>query len=319
MVPQLAKQNKIEGCNMSLWVGHEKRHVTVAGVISRRNFTKSAAAIGIASACSRNAGAAIPSPDNVPQGAAALGYNKKIIDLIPTTQDIAPGRTGNYALFEGMFYDPTPPDKSPFSMENGVLKLPLGKSVATQSRISTQGTLPYLNGSTGFYVEFDVRLSNNHRDHWPAVWVMPQEHNIRGDDHEAGDPPGYERWMELDVDEGGFGPGTLSSVLDWQGMFDHRDGQYWRDYPANRIRGNVVTNFAAKDYLDRTKRHSFGASYHPGSRAIQWYLDDTLIFKASAPAVASQHQYYMIAGAQSHGAKVPYDMFLHRIRAYSVL
>jgi hypothetical protein len=295
----------------------DPRYASRADVVSRREFTRGAAAVAVTVGLSRDAEAIIPLQESVPQGAAALRHTNKVIDLIPTVDDIAPGRTGNYALFDSMFYDPNPPDKSPYSMENGVLKIPLGKQVVTQSRNSTRGTLPYLNGAIGFYIEFDVHLSDNHPDHWPAVWAMPEEHDLRQSDHYAGDPPRYERWMELDVDEGGFGPGTLSSVIDWQGIYDPRNREYWRDYPTNTVRGNVVTNRIDKGSLDRTGRHTFGASYEPGTGLIRWYLDDRLIFTASAPAIAAQQHFYMIVGAQTHGGNVPYNIYLHRIRAYT--
>jgi hypothetical protein len=308
----------VEGCQEGPDVLYaDPRYASGADVVSRRNFTTGAAAFAITVGLSRDAEAITPSQGSVPQGAAALGYTNKVIDLVPTVDDIAPGRTGNYALFDSMFYDPNPPDKSLYSMENGVLKIPLGKQVVTQSRNSTQGALPYLNGAIGFYMEFDVHLSDNHPDHWPAVWAMPQEHDLRQSDHYAGDPAHYERWMELDVDEGGFGPGTLSSVIDWQGVYDPRNHQYWRDYPADTVRGDVVTNLIAKGYLDRTQRHTFGASYEPGTGLIRWYLDDHLIFNASAPAIAAQQHFYMIAGAQTHGGNVPYNIYLNRIRAYA--
>lgn len=285
--------------------------------VSRRSFTRGAVALGLSTGLSRHAEAITSTQGTVPQGAAALGYNNKLIDLIPTVDDIAPNRMGDYALFDGMFYDPNPPKKSVYSMENGILKIPLGKMVVTQSRNSTQGASPYLSGATGFYMEFDVHLSDNHPDHWPAVLAMPREHDLKQSDHYDGDPAGYERWMELDVDEGGFGPGTLSSVLDWQGTWDPRAGQYWRDYPANTVPGNVTTNFISKDYLDRTRAHTFGASYEPRTSVVRWYLDDSPIFKAPAPAVAAQQHFYMIAGAQTRGANVPYSMYLNRIRAYT--
>jgi hypothetical protein len=106
-------------------------------------------------------------------------------------------------------------------------------------------------------------------------------------------------------------------VIDWQGIYDPRNNQYWRDYPADTVRGNVVTNLIAKDSLDRTQRHTFGTSYEPGTGLIRWYLDDRLIFQASAPAIAAQQHFYMIAGAQTQGGNVPYNIYLNRIRAYT--
>ncbi len=58
------------------------------------------------------------------------------------------------------------------------------------------GKIPYLSGEKGFYVEFTYRISSNDRDCFPAVWLMPIEHNARKNDQYAGDEKGYERWME---------------------------------------------------------------------------------------------------------------------------
>lgn len=60
-----------------------------------------------------------------------------------------------------------------------------------------------------------------------AVWMMPVQHS--GSNGEAlgdvysSDPAGYERWMELDVDEGGFTVGEMGAVISWQGSWS-QDG-----------------------------------------------------------------------------------------------
>ena len=137
----------------------------------------------------------------VPPGAAALGYTRRAIYLTPTVDDISyDGTVKN--LYSGDWYDPVKPPSTYF-MTGGVLTMNQGGVITTESRRSQPGALPLLLGSRGFYVEFAVKLSDNQTDHFPAVWVMPQEHNASQSDRQPGDPPHYERWMEVDVNEGG--------------------------------------------------------------------------------------------------------------------
>src|SRR5690606_28284747 len=173
---------------------------------------------------------------------------------------------------------------------------------------------------------FDVSLSSNNTDHWPAVWLMPAEHNGgNGQPRQAvyptiypNDPANYQRWMELDVDEGGFRPGMLGSVISWQGQYPN--------YSA------VVSNswVAGGPALDRTQRHVFGASWDPVHQRVTWWLDgkkfyvaDNTVTPGCISPVAELQNFYPILGAQTHGPwknpptpAVPYSMYIHAVRAY---
>ena len=142
---------------------------------------------------------------DVPPGAVALGYTKCVIRERPAAADVAPGKNGNFKWFSGQWYSKTNPPLSHYSTRNGELVMTLGGNLVSAPLDFSAGKLPLLAGADGFYVEFDVRLSDNDKDHWPAVWLMPAEHDGKHDQYE-GDPKGFERFMELDVDEGGFGP-----------------------------------------------------------------------------------------------------------------
>ncbi len=162
-------------------------------------------------------------PAPLPPGAAALGYTRCVINEKPTADDVAPGRSGNYKWFSGQWYNDHPPSLDHYETHDGVLVLKLDGDLVSVSRDASQGVLrqgklPLLAGADGFYVEFDVRLSDNDEDHWPAVWLLPAEHDGVHDQYE-GDPPGYERYMELDVDEGGFGPGLAGTVHNTAGVY----------------------------------------------------------------------------------------------------
>jgi hypothetical protein len=244
----------------------------------------------------------------VPPGAAALGYTNCVINQSPTASDIAPGNNGNYKWFNGQYWA-TPPSHSSYSTVSNVLVLNFSGTnldlVSTPRDFST-GVLPILTASNGFYVEFDVRLSDNNSDHWPGVWLMPVEHNFQMQDCYPGDPAKFERWMELDVDEGGWGPGLLGTVHAWTGI--------WTNYVTTANPNNL--SLVA---LDRSKQHTFGASYNPANQQVSWWVDGVLQMRAITPyvpAVALQQHYYLILSTYSHGQNKPYSMYVSGIRVY---
>lgn len=243
--------------------------------------------------------------DKPPPGAAALGYTKRVINEQPKAEDIAATGNGNFKWFSGQWWDKQKPLKL-YSTQKGELAVTLGGEIVSAPRDFSKGSLPLLPGADGFYVEFDVRLSGNDPDHWPAVWLMPAEHNQRMEDQYPGDPPNYQRWMELDVDEGGFGPGMAGTVHSHEGIF-----------PKTKQVQNPNNLCAAP--LDRSKKHTFGASYDPVKQTVTWWLDGVQQMSAGAPyvpAVAKKQNFYLIISAQSQGKKVAYTMFVSGVRAW---
>jgi hypothetical protein len=239
----------------------------------------------------------------IPNGALTCGFRKQIFLVTPSTSDISYDNTPA-KLFSGKWYT-TVPDASHYSMTSSTLTLTLGGSLATENRSSLAGTLPYLIGSDGFYVEFAVQLSTNDADHWPAVWVMPQEHDNVQSDHLEGDPTGYEKWMELDVDEGG-GAGLSGNVINWSGI----SGSY-----------ASVNNQAPTTSLDRTVEHIFGAAFQPKQNRVSWWVDGVnngYVDISSFPNIIKNYHYYLNIDAQSHGSNTPYSMLVRYFAAYSI-
>ncbi len=245
----------------------------------------------------------------IPPGAAALGYSRCLFNERPVAEDVAPGRNGDYTWFSGQWYARGDgPSLDHYTSVNGELAIAQGGDLVSTPRDFSAGKLPLLPGAAGFYVEFEVRLSDWHKDHFPAVWLMPAEHNGRKPDHYEGDPPGFERWMEFDIDEGGFGPGLTGTVHSWTGI--------WEEGYQHVQNGNNVS----KTPLDRTQRHTFGGSYDPRTQTVTWWVDGELQMSATAPyvpEVAAKQNFYLIMGAQSHGQKIPYTMFISGVRAYT--
>ena len=247
----------------------------------------------------------LPAADPVPPGAAALGYTKCVIRERPTAADIAPGDSGRFAWFSGQWWSKPVPLKH-YATKDGVLAISPGGDLVSAPRDFTRGKLPLLPGADGFYVEFDVRLSGNDPDHFPAVWLMPAEHNAKMEDQYGGDPAGYQRWMEFDIDEGGFGPGLTGTVHAHEGI--------WPKTSQVQNPNNV-----SPVPLDRTKTHTFGGSYDPRKQSVTWWVNGVKQMSAGAPyvpAVAAKQNFYLILSAQTHGKNVPYTMFVSGVRAW---
>jgi len=264
--------------------------------------------VGLALPTAQCFAAAAVSPGKLPPGAAVVGYTKCVIDERPSVADIAPGKTGHFKWFNGLWYQPPAPSDK-FRMVDGVLAVhPRGVLVSAPHDFSDTGRLPTLPGKDGFYVEFDVRLSDNNPDHWPAVWLMPIEQNGKNGDHYEGDPDGYLRYMELDVDEGGMGPGMSGAVHSWAGNF--------RKLERHRLNPNHLV-FTP---LDRAKLHTFGASYEPAKTTVTWWLDGVKQMSATkpyCPDIAAKQHFYLIMNANYHYKKdLDYQMFISGVRAY---
>ena len=280
---------------------------------------------------------ATPSPGDAPTtrevtppaGAAALGFTDKVIDEHPTAADIAPdnANNGRYKWFNGAWWDSARPSMKLYDTVKGDLAISYdsdtdkGGCLIGTPRDLSKGALPLLDGSKGFYVEFDARLSDNDPNHWPAFWVMPLEHSGGSGkpilDHYAGDPPGFERWMELDVDEGGLAKsgGAMCSAISWTGIWS-REGGY-------KPGADTSNSWAAGQAIDRTQVHTFGASYDPIRGQVTSWLDgkqqwQTPTNSSSVPRIAARQHFYPILSVWriDKGAHKSYSMVVSGVRAY---
>lgn len=258
------------------------------------------------------AASALADAVDIPFGAATANCTKLLFDERPTVSDIKANTARDAKWFSGQWYAKRPPSLDHYSMTNNVLTLEAradgtyGDLCSVPRAWPEQGLLPLLPGKTGFYVEFEVSLSDNDSDHFPAVWLMPENKRAGKMIVQPGDPAAYERWMELDVDEGGFGPGWTCTVHNWFGK--------WPEYHHIQNPNNV-----SKQPLDRTVPHRFGAAYLPKVQTVVWWVDDKRVLTATAPYVpeiGERSNYYLIMGAQMRSKKIPYKMFIHRVRAF---
>lgn len=260
----------------------------------------------------------------VPPGAAALGYIEKVIDERPTVADIAPGDapTGKHKWFNGPLWG-HPVPMVHYVTTDGVLGIEYdaqndkGGCLIGTPRDLSQGVLPLLDGAKGFYIEFDARLSDNDPNHWPALWAMPVEHcggnGHAARDHYPGDPPDFERWMELDVDEGGLAKsgGAMCSVISWTGAF------------TSGYKSATINNWASGEAIDRTQVHTFGASYDPFRRQVTSWVDGKKRWQTpenseSVPEIATRQHFYPILSVWrvDQGTHKSYTAYVSGVRAY---
>jgi hypothetical protein len=250
----------------------------------------------------------------IPAGAAALGYTVKKYSIVPTVAMVSTTDTNSTsALYPGEEFSPVATNLKELkflSTDSGLLTFNYTGEGATawvssETHQATQGTIPLLLGSTGFYIEAGIRLSTNDADHYPTFLIMPAEHNTSQSDHVASSPGGFENWLEISALEEQAGT-AQANLLNWQGIEPHytRTMDYWRA-PAG---------------FNWTVEHIFGVSFDPIAREVQFYLDGKPTLKASmanAPTIVDTYHYYFTLGAQSHGSNEPYQMYVSYVAAYS--
>lgn len=247
---------------------------------------------------------------DIPAAARQLGFTRLVIDSCPSLADVSIDGKGRFEWYSGHEY--WPPSKQPKresygDNEQGQLMIRPGGAITTVSRTMKPGKFPVLPGAKGFYVEFTVKISDNDRDHFPAVWLMPVEHARGQPDHYEGDPPQFQRWFELDVDEGGFTKGFMGTALSWTGVWPH----YQRE--RSNPRWDVPP-------LDRSKMNTFAAAFQPGDLKVTWWLNGKEQYSAGPPAVpevALKQNFYLIVSASHHGKNIPYEMTVERVRAFA--
>lgn len=242
----------------------------------------------------------------IPPGAAEVGADQPLFQDCPQIADIDfTGKVYGKKYYSGLYFT-KPSDQSFYAQTNEGLIIKRGAGVAMVTMNSYRGYFPLLSGDRPFYIEAQVSTSSNDPDNFPAIWLMPIEHNLRQDDVYEPDPMGFERWFELDIDEGGFGPGGHHTAISWTGK--------WPDY--KKIQN---ANTTSKVSLDRTQPNVFGVSYSPVSLTVNWWLNGKRVLEATrpyVPEVARRQRFYLILTAQSHKNISDYQMLFMGVRAF---
>jgi hypothetical protein len=211
---------------------------------------------------------------------------------------ISPDGSGAFPLFSGLWYSKRVSPASDYRDGPNGLVIPMGAALTTATRKARAGSLPLVDASRNFFVEFDAAISGKNPDHFPALWMMPVQHSGREEDRIA---DGTQSWTEIDIDEGGFSPGAFGNVLTWRGKFPK--------YAKTTYRPTI-----SNSDFDRTRFHRFGFSYVADTHTATWWLDGRPGGPVVIPPLPA-HQYYLIMSAQSHGKNVPYTMTIRRIRS----
>jgi hypothetical protein len=242
-----------------------------------------------------------------PEGATQVGALQPLFRDCPRLDDVDfTGRTDGRKYYSGVYSTPLK-DKSFYeSADDGVVMQRGGVLATVKTNATPGGQFPLLSGARPFYIEAQVAISSNHKDNFPAIWLLPIEHNPRMEDVYEGDPKSFERWFELDIDEGGFGPGGHHTAISWSGI--------WPNY--KKIQN---PNPTSKVPLDRTQPNVFGVSYSPDTLTVRWWLNGKPVLEAAhpyVPEIARRQNFYLIVSAQSHKNISHYQMKLMGVRAF---
>lgn len=241
----------------------------------------------------------------LPAGASYGNYNRLLFLSRPSNDGISGDNECGY-WFRDIWYKKNRSKSEKFKIHDDYMIISTGGEIVSFSRDFACGKVPLISGAGGFYIEFRYKLSNNNKKNWPAVWLMPVEHNNEKRDV-YGDVVGWQEWMELDVDEGGFGPGVTGTVHSWSGIYP----KFSNLQNKNNIHGVE---------LDRTAFNRFGASYDPEKLEVVWWLNDREIIKSGppyVPMVSRLQNYYIIISNQFHGDAVdPYDIVFDYVAVY---
>ncbi|MGE4238796.1 hypothetical protein, partial [Hydrogenophaga sp.] len=252
-------------------------------------------------------GALICEDATPPPGARQVDATQPLFRDCPRIGDVDfTGKADARKYYSGVSFAPLKGSGLYEPAADGV-RIKRGGLLATAKPTAHPGQFPLLRGDRPFYIEAQVALSSNHRDHFPAVWLMPIEHNPRMEDVYPPDPKGFERWFELDIDEGGFGPGGHHTAISWTGI-----------YPNYKKIQNP--NPTSKEPLDRTRPNVFGVSYSPDTLTVRWWLNGRQVLEAAhpyVPEIARRQNFYLIVSAQSHNNVSDYQMTFMGVRAFA--
>ncbi len=244
---------------------------------------------------------------SVPPGALQVGATQPLFRDCPRMEDVDfTGRANGKKYYAG-FYAIGAKSPSMYDTAQDGVVIKRGGLLTTVKTDSTPGGFPLLAGNRPFYIEAQTVLSNTHPDNFPAIWLMPIEHNLRMEDVYEGDPKSFERWFELDIDEGGFGPGGHHTAISWTGI--------WPNY--KKIQN---PNPTSKVPLDRTRPNVFGVSYDPATLTVRWWVNGQQVLEAGAPYVpeiARRQNFYLIVSSQSRKNVNDYQTTFMGVRAFS--
>lgn len=241
-----------------------------------------------------------------PLGAVEIGADQPLFRDCPKLADLdLTGHADNHKYYGGVWFG-KPKGESFYEAADDALIIKKGGELTTVKMTSYRGRFPLMSGAKPFYIEVQAAISSNDRDNFPAIWLMPIEHNLRLDDVYPPDPDGFERWFELDIDEGGFGPGGHHTAISWWGK--------WPNY--QKLQNPKPTS---KEPLDRTQPNVFGVSYDPKTLTVRWWLNGRKVLEAGppyVPEVARLQNFYLIVSAQSHRNISDYQLKFMGVRAF---
>lgn len=213
------------------------------------------------------------------------------------------------SFYPGLWYLPAGDTKfvSNGQMDSGSIVVRQGQTWSSVDRKFRSGAFPKISGKDSFAVEVCYRVTAWSKDFWPAIWMLPIEHNHARQAHWPNDPERFERWLEIDIDEGGFGLGMAGTAHNWAG-----------DWP--KIYAFHNENNISPVALDRTRNQCFGVYYDVSRLSVDWFLNGARSHGTGDDfihPVARLQNFFLIFSNQQHQAiALGYKMIISKVAAY---
>jgi hypothetical protein len=210
----------------------------------------------------------------------AAGYNLAFADDF-NTLNVSPNMLGNYAWYQGLWWQQTVAPLSQFSVSNSILTLNWQKGLGDASLVTTAKDASHYQAWRYGYFEARLAWGNTTMGAWPAFWLIPVE-DVTGADVVNGVRDSGE--IDIMEGQGGSNSNTIYGTI-----------HEWRNN-ADVYNNNSSNAYNVPSGVDLSQYHTYGVLWTPGT--ISWYFDNQLIHSANTTAIFDQQTFYVVLGSQ---------------------
>jgi hypothetical protein len=210
----------------------------------------------------------------------AAGYNLAFADDF-NTLNVSPNMLGNYAWYQGLWWQQTVAPLSQFSVSNSILTLNWQKGLGDASLVTTAKDASHYQAWRYGYFEARLAWGNTTMGAWPAFWLIPVE-DVTGADVVNGVRDSGE--IDIMEGQGGSNSNTIYGTI-----------HEWKNN-ADVYNNNSSNAYNVPSGVDLSQYHTYGVLWTPGT--ISWYFDNQLIHSANTTAIFDQQTFYVVLGSQ---------------------
>lgn len=251
--------------------------------IAASTFAAAAGTLSLLGAVAADAAGASP-----PDAAVAVGYtHETLASFRPNSVDLGDTRKSGFDWYLFRFFGGHAKSANVVVNADGSVTLngdvtgPNGE-ISTAAPAQNRAKFVGVAFGGGAYIEAAIKFdtaaaSARQSPGWPSFWALSLEHAATGAEQWPGKPPGYRRFMELDIFEYDIKDGANyygANMHDWYGVYNRTcPGHAFCD--AGRDYSDVKT--AVNPGTDLGRYHTYGVLWVPAKAAssgyAQFYFD----------------------------------------------